>query len=207
MDNQNGTTPKKEISTKKKSIPLRNGGMHKTIKRFNGVDAVVLVLVIALIGFVIYSVATDGAPIKGLKELFLGTSAATETITVRFEVECVDSENANQIRVGNIIYADGVKLGRITQITNARPATVITDKYETDPENGKHYFLEDEIPGKTSVTVEVEVVALCEEDKGVFVEGMRISTGMKYELRFPQFISEGRCSGINTQTEVVANEQ
>lgn len=206
MDNQNGVTPKMDIKTKSKSRLLRTGGMRKSIKRFNAIDAIVLVLVVALIGFIVYSVVTDGAPIKGLKRLLFGTSTATETVTVRFEVGCVDSENANQIRVGNIVYANGIKLGKITRVYNARPATEITESYTQDPESGKYYFTEAELEGKTAVTVEIEVTALREEDKGIFVEGARISAGATYELRFPQFISEGSCTTVNVQTEVTENE-
>ena len=182
--------------------------LSRSIKRLNAVDIAVLILVLVIIGFVIYAVVSDGAPIKGIRKLLFGSSATEENITVTVRIDSIESERASQIRVGNIVYANGVELGKIVKIGSATPATITSDEYENDPLTGKPVFKQETVDGYVSVSFDILVNALHDGDKGYFVDDLRVASGLSYEFRFPQFLADGRCSGINLKLkEDATNEQ
>lgn len=154
---------------------------QKKIKRkFNVVDFLVLVLVVAIIGVAIYAVVY-WANIKSLW--------ATSTTDLQYAVELrgVDQKFVDKIKNGDAV-TDAVsknQLGIVDRVDKI-------EKYTTFSEGTLV-----EHPDKFNITVYISATAEYEQGVGYTVNGRRIAVGEIIEMRFPNFSSVAYCVAGN----------
>lgn len=154
---------------------------QKKIKRkFNIVDFLVLVLIVAIIGVAIYAVVY-WANIKSLW--------ATSTTDLQYAVELrgVDQKFVDKIKNGDAV-TDAVsknQLGIVDRVDKI-------EKYTTFSEGTLV-----EHPDKFNITVYISATAEYEQGVGYTVNGRRIAVGEIIEMRFPNFSSVAYCVAGN----------
>lgn len=154
---------------------------QKKIKRkFNVVDFLVLVLIVAIIGVAIYAVVY-WANIKSLW--------ATSTTDLQYAVELrgVDQKFVDKIKNGDAV-TDAVsknQLGIVDRVDKI-------EKYTTFSEGTLV-----EHPDKFNITVYISATAEYEQGVGYTVNGRRIAVGEIIEMRFPNFSSVAYCVAGN----------
>lgn len=154
---------------------------QKKIKRkFNVVDFLVLVLIVAIIGVAIYAVVY-WANIKSLW--------ATSTTDLQYAVELrgVDQKFVDKIKNGDAV-TDAVsknQLGIVDRVDKI-------EKYTTFSEGTLV-----EHPDKFNITVYISATAEYEQGVGYTVNGRRIAVGEIIEMRFPNFSSVSYCVAGN----------
>ena len=169
---------------------------QKKIKRkFNIIDFLVLVIIIAVVGVSIYAVISW----SNIKSLW-----ATDQVSLDYVVEFrgVDEEFINKIEAGDTVI-DAIsknQLGKVERVDSIEKYTVLDyTKNEIQSEDGKSSTVNyvgvlSEYPDKYNVTVYIKFdTAEYENGVGYTVNGRRIAIGEAIEMRFPEFSSVGYC--------------
>ena len=154
---------------------------QKKIKRkFNIVDFLVLVLIVAIIGVAIYAVVYW----SNIKSLW-----ATSTTDLQYAVELrgVDQKFVDKIKNGDAVTDTVSKnqLGIVDRVDKI-------EKYTTFSEGTLV-----EHPDKFNITVYISATAEYEQGVGYTVNGRRIAVGEIIEMRFPNFSSVAYCVAGN----------
>lgn len=153
---------------------------NKRKKRFNFVDVILLVVIIAIIGSVVYAYISPMT-----KQLF----AATYKVTYTMRVPNVRLELKNNIKVGDkIVETETLKeIGTVTNVASASSKFVGTDasgKTVTSP-----------YPDMYDVTITVSANA--EMPSGMYaVNSYSITAGKTIPFRVPDFTGEAVCLSI-----------
>ena len=166
----------------------------KTKRKFNIIDFLILIIIIAVVGVCIYAVVSW----SNIKSLW-----STSTVELQYTVEFrgVDKEFVDKIKVGDTV-TDAVsknQLGVVNKVDNQEPYTVLDYKVSTDPD-AKEEKISSELvqePNKFNVTVYISASAEYESGIGYTINGRRIAVGEMIEMRFPEFSSVGYCIAGN----------
>ena len=155
---------------------------QKKIKRkFNIVDFLVLILIVAIIGLAVYAV------IYWTNVKSLWATNTMDDFQYAVELRGVDQEFVDKINNGDTVI-DGVsknQLGTVDRVDKI-------EKY-TSFNNGALV----EHPDKFNITVYISTPAEYEEGVGYTVNGRRIAVGEIIEMRFPEFSSVAYCVAGN----------
>ena len=169
----------------------------KNKRKFNIIDFLVLVIILAVIGISVYAVVSW----SNIKSLW-----STSTVELQYTVELrgVDEEFVNNIKAGDTV-TDAVsknQLGIVDRVDSIEKATVLDYvKNEIPNEDGKttvtYNGVLSEYPDKYNITVYISSSAEYEKGVGYTVNGRRIAVGEIIEMRFPEFSSVGYCVAGN----------
>ena len=174
--------------------------MQKNSKRkFNIIDFLVILIVVAIVGVSIYSVFSW----SDTKKLW-----STRTVEFNYTVELkgVDQEFIDKIKVEDVVTDGATKnqLGKVDRVDNTEKYWVVDYKKEPiigdngEPTGEDNYaFTKAEHPYKYNITVYISSSAEYEEGIGYTVNGKRIAVGEAIDLRFPEFSQTGYCVSIN----------
>lgn len=180
MNNNINTSPKK-----------------KTIKRkFNIIDFLVIIIVIAIIGLSVYAVFSW----SNIKKFW-----SNDTVKLGYTVELknVDQDFISKIKEKDIV-TDAVtknQLGEVDSIDNTEKYwTADYTKEQKIDENGEstieYAFVKAEHPDKYNVKVVITSYAEYEEGIGYTINGKRIAVGEAIDLRFPEYSATGYCISV-----------
>lgn len=170
----------------------------KEKRKFNIIDFLVLIIIVAVVGASIYAVVSW----SNIKSLL-----ATDQVTLQYVVEFrgVDEEFINKIEAGDIVI-DAVsknQLGTVDRVDSIEKYTVLDyKKTEIAGEDGApatttYVGVLSEYPDKYNVIVYISSSAEYESGVGYTVNGRRIAIGEAIEMRFPEFSSIGYCVAGN----------
>lgn len=183
------------------TINKTEGQTGKPKHKFNFIDFLILLLIVAIIGTAIYAVFA-WSDIKAL------WSTSSKDIQYIVELRGVDSDFIDNIKSNDIVI-DSVSKNQlgIVQATNTEdPYKIISyeeildkDGNPTGDYNG--VLIEDKDNPKYNITVYINATAEYEKGVGYTVNGTRIAVGEVLELRFPQFTAVAYCTHISESNQ------
>lgn len=166
-------------------------------QKFNIIDFLVLVLIIAIIAGSIYAVISW----SDIKSLW-----STSTVDLQYIVEFrgVDQAFIDKINDGDIVI-DGVsknQLGIVDSVASIDKYKVLDYKMIPEEDNNSTIVPATYVgelvsyPDKYNITVYISSSAEYKEGVGYTINGRRIAIGEKIEMRFPEFSGIGYCTNI-----------
>lgn len=168
-----------------------------TKRKFNIIDFLVLIIILAVVGASIYAVISW----SNIKKLW-----STSTVELQYTVEIrgVDKAFINNIRAGDIV-TDAVsknQLGTVDRVDSAKYTVFdcVEKEVPTEDEQSSTVVYEgalSEYPDKYNITVYVSSTAEYEKGIGYTINGRRIAVGEAIEMRFPEFSSVAYCVAGN----------
>lgn len=177
----NGSIQPNGKSTKKKS------------KKFNFVDFLVIILILAIVGTGIYLLS----PASFLKNLQSGKEG---TLIYTIEIKGVDSEYLAKIEENDAVIdsVTKVSLGTVTTVDRNTKHSVFECRESTE-NPGTYEGVFAEYPDQYDVIVTITADAEYVPQSGYFVNHRRIAVGEKISLRFPNYVGEGYCISMIRQ--------
>lgn len=149
--------------------------------RFNAFDALVIILVLAVIFSAFYILDPFGLFSAGTKE----------NVTLRYTVEFknVDDDFKDNINVGDTVHnaTSNSPMGKVISVT-VKPAFEWVE--------GETAMEQKPIAGKSNVFVTIEVECVREKGIGYLVNGYNVVVGIPMDLRFSNFVGSGECIAI-----------
>ena len=158
-------------------------GNKKRTRRFNLIDALLILIALALVLALIYLFA----PFSWIKNI-----ATKDTQKIQYTVELLNVEETFIDKIqSNDVIVDSVSKNNLGTVTLVDYNT----KYsELQYVNQQGVLVE--YPNRYNVVVTVTATADYVSGEGYSVNGTRIAVGEKLFLRFPDFVSEGYCIGL-----------
>ena len=157
--------------------------MEKRNHKFNVVDAIVILLMVAVI-------------VLAVVRIVKSSSETTSDVSLTFvmQTDMIPDELSDNVSVGDAIYdgETGRKIGEVTAC-DTRPA-----QHTGSDSNGTPVV--SDVPGYKTLYVTCSAVSVYGED-GYTVEGVQISSGKRYVLMFPSLYCEGECISISAGSE------
>lgn len=165
---------------------MKNGNVQKK-RRFNVVDFLLIVLVLAIIGGVIY-LFLPGSVIRNMG------SSTSGSLSYTVELKGVDSVYLNKIKENDIVVDSVSKttIGTVTAVDYNTKYTVL----EYTEKDGQYEGVLADYPDRYNVLVTITTTAEYTPKKGYSVSGCRIAVGEALNLRFPDFAYEGHCISL-----------
>jgi len=153
--------------------------------RFNLIDLILVVLVLLVIAILIQ--VFSPSLIQKL------SSDQTKEIKYTVEFSGVDSDFVNKIKEEQLAVDSVSKnqMGKVFAIS-VEPYEELQDVENSNIGKMSPY------PDKINLQVTIVVTAAYTKDQGYFVNGDRIAVGEKLSLRFPDYVAEGYCIGLET---------
>ena len=162
---------------------------EKKKHKFNIVDFLILLLIVAIVGTAIYAVFA-WSDIKAL------WSTSSKEIKYIVELREVDKDFVDNMNIEkNNIVIDSVsknQLGTVDDISS-EPCRPLSYKIE----NGSPVGDRQDDSSKYNITIYISATAEYEKGVGYTVNGTRIAVGEILQLRFPQFASTAYCTHIS----------
>ena len=173
---------------------MNNNSLNTTItqkkpkRKFNFIDFLIILVVVAIIGVLIY-VFSPWAQIEKL-----WTNNKVE-LTYFVEIKDVDIAYMESIKEGDGVINSVSKnsLGSVAEISKIEKAYVYD--YVLN-EQGEMTCIRSEHPRKYNITVKIVATAEYDEGIGYSINGCRIAIGEMLDLRFPQYTCSGACTQI-----------
>ncbi len=163
--------------------------MHKSERvgkrkfRFNIIDLILLMIILAATAVMIYLLLPSRAP-DGAVE------SQTVNITYSLTVKEVPEGMRGRVQVGDDVV-DAVTLYNIGQVSDVSyVSSVFAGVNQTTGE-----YVYSELPGHIDVTVKVNATAV-KTDTGITVNGFTVAVGKKIPFRVPGFTSEAYCTAL-----------
>ena len=170
MSMNTNTTPTETKATQKR-------------KKLNVFDFLVILVVLAVIGFAIFWATPWSQSLKNK----LGT-----TVSLQYTVEIKDVDQAfiEKIQEGNHVI-DSVSKNEIGTVVAIE---IHEHEILSVGENGQGIMIE--APDRYNMIVTVSSNASYQSGKGYAINGCRIAVGESMALRFPDYVCEGFCIGL-----------
>ena len=170
------------------SVKISASAPQKKQRRFNFVDFLIIVLILAIIGGVIYLFS----PASFLKNM---RSVKTGTVIYTIEIKGVHSDFLSKIQENDLVLDASTKvtLGVVTTVDCNTKHTVFEAVNKGD---GKYEGEWAEYPDQYDVIVTITADAEYIPNKGYFVNNHRVAIGEQFFLRFPDFTGEGYCISL-----------
>lgn len=165
---------------------MKNSKSEKK-RRFNFVDFLLIVLVLAIIAGAIY-LFLPGSFIRNIGNSTSGTLSYT------VELKGVDAEYINKIKENDIVVdsVSKVTIGTVTAVDYNTKYTVL----EYTENEGQYEGVLADYPDRYNVLVTITTAADYTPKKGYSVDSCRIAVGEALSLRFPDFAYEGHCISL-----------
>lgn len=171
----------------------------KSRRKFNIIDFIILVLVIAIIGGSIYAIVSW----SNLKNLWL-TESVELVYTVEFrgvDEDFIDNINSGETVTNSISKS---KIGEVVNVESVEKHAVLDYKaVPVKDEEGNivpdvytYSGVLSEYPDKYDITVYISSKAEYKKGEGYTIDGRRIAVGEALELRFPKFSAIGYCVSV-----------
>lgn len=166
------------FETEEPKKPSRRGDK----KRFSLIDAIILVVVAALVTLIVF------VYVGGLDISF---STKKTPITYTIEIKGIDPALVTNIDVGDaVIDENGYSLGNIA-------AGVEVDSYfEVSYDPVSKEVVSTEHPTLSNILLTITAEAEIDDVKGYLVDGQRIAVGADYFIDLPGFEGKGECISI-----------
>lgn len=166
----------------------KNGkATEKKQRKFNFIDFLLIVLILAIIGGAVY-LFTSGT--------FFNIKGADKegTMIYTVEIQGVSSEYLNKIKENDMVVNSVTKntLGTVTSVDYNTKQTVL----EYVEKDGAYEGVLSEYPDQYTVLVTITASAKYVPGDGYFVNDARIAVGEALALRFPDFVAEGHCISL-----------
>lgn len=160
---------------------------HK--KKFNFIDFLIVLVVIAIVGILIYLFS----PWAQIEKLLSDDSVE---LTYYVEIKDVDIEYMDSIQEkdGVINAVNKNSLGSVVEIAKIEKAYVYD--YVDDGQGGLT-CVRTEHPQKYNITLKIVATAEYEEGIGYSIGGTRIAIGEALDMRFPQYSCRGYCTQMH----------
>lgn len=160
----------------------------KTKKRkrgFNFVDFLLILIVLAIIGGIVYLFS----PISFLKNL---GSEVNGTLDYTVEIQNVDVMFIENIKENDIVI-DSVSKNTIGTVSAIDHNTKYTELDYRESEDGQYEGVLLEYPDRYNISVTITANAEFISGQGYNVNNCRIAVGEKISMRFKDYICEGYC--------------
>ena len=165
-------------------LPTGNGtSVGKKKRKFNIIDFLILLLILALIAALVYAFS----PLSQFKKLW-----TTNEVKFQYQVELknVDSQFKDLIKPNDSVYDPVTKnsLGKVIKIDNTQSSSDLGYEMTTNGEPEGKFV---PINGEYDIVIVIETTANFEEGIGYTVNGSRVAVGEKLHLRFPNYFGDG----------------
>lgn len=194
MDVKNDILQKKTSSeVKSKSVYTR-----KVKGRFNGVDAVILLFVLAFIAFAVYVMLSGGSTVSHFLSSLFNKGSEDVSISYTVLIENCDGDTASTVKVGNRVYVGDLLVGVIAEAPVTEPHLVVDGEYTIDESTGEKQLVMSRYGDRVDLRIVITADADLIKNVGVTVNGVRIASGAEYDLRSSGFSATGKCISLVT---------
>ena len=156
--------------------------------KFNFVDVALICVIISIVIAVIYFLPSTS---------WLKDKGRTQDRKIQYTIEIldVDKDFFDNILAGEIVIDSVTKanIGNVFSINNNEKYT----EYEYIEQKDTEKLTPIEYGDRFNLQITIEATAKYVTDEGYNVNGTRIAVGEKMYVRFPNFIGEGYCIGID----------
>lgn len=157
--------------------------MEKRKHKFNVIDAIVILLIAAVLTIAVVKIVSN-------------SSGKTNDVKLTFvmQTDMIQDELSDNVKVGDAVYDGdtGRKIGEVTAC-DMRPA-----QHTGSDSNGAPVV--SDVPGYKTLYVTCFALSVSGDD-GYTVEGVPISSGRRYVLMFPSLYCEAECISISAGGE------
>ena len=161
---------------------------------FNFIDLVLILLIVALIGALVYIFS----PVSWIRDLMQDHE---KTIQYTVELQNVDEAYLNLIKendiVGNAVTKDNIGTVTAVDYSNKYTEYVLVESKADSEDDAKYSGKLVEYDDKYNVIITITVTADYDEGEGYSVNSTRIAVGEKLSLNFPDFVGTGYCIGLS----------
>ena len=176
----------------------RRKNIGKDIKKFNVLDVIIIVAVAF--------VATIALMLTIPKIQHRAKADEKTRISYSVTFYDVDANIVEQLSISNgqtvTDAVSGIALGKVDGDKQIEEAYCYALNPVAD-ENGNYTVVKQkDVLGKTNITVTIEADAVYSEGKGYEIDGYRIAIGKEMQMRFPNYMGTGVCTGF----EILAND-
>ncbi len=162
----------------------------KKKRKFNIIDFIILVLILAIIATAVYAFL----PFSQIKKLW-----ATNEVAFSYTVELkgVDIDYIDNIKNGDSVINSNTNNSMGTVSGVADPTKSYTLGYkENNDDNEAIQAVIIESMDKYDVKIYISATAQYEKNIGYTVNGCRVAVGEELELRFPKYSGKAYCTAI-----------
>lgn len=191
---------KDNVSQKNKSSEVKSKKIYRRRGkgRFNGVDAVILIFVIAFISFSAYVMLSGGSTVSHFLSSVFNRGSEDVSVSYTVLIENCDADTVDSIKLGSSVYVDDLLVGVIAEAPVAEPHLVADGEYIIDEITGEKQLVMSRYGDRVDLRIVVTADADLIQNVGVTVNGVRIASGAEYELRSSGFSATGKCISIVT---------
>ncbi len=168
--------------------PKNGVGNAKKKRRFNFVDFLLILLILALIGGAIY-LFSSGALLRQFR------SQQTGTISYTVEIIGVEEDYLDLIAKGDAV-GNAVTKSSLGMVESVDYSIKQTELGYQETEDGSYEGVLNEYPDRYNILVTITVEGDYVPDDGYYIDGTRIAVGEALSLRFPNFVCEGHCISL-----------
>jgi len=158
--------------------------------RFNIIDAVIVIAVLALVAAAVWLILLQG-----------GGAGKSDEVGVNYtlKISMVREEFASRIKVGDTAQnsSTGAEIGKITAVSVEKSKFVNTGAVVTD-ENGESSAVVSEYPDLYDVSVTIRATATTGANGVAYVEGYKILIGSSIYFRDASFAARGFITNFET---------
>ena len=158
--------------------------MSKRKLRFNAIDALIILVIAAVVFVLLYVFVFSGRGTQAAAEV------ATTTISYVIELQNIDEHLRDAVKSGQQVE-DAVERKKIGEVSGTQP--IPFHKVTFDYVNGQETT--SAVEGKITLKITIRAQAV-ETDRAFTVDGCEIRVGQQYSLMFPDFYGYGYCTEI-----------
>ena len=172
----------------KDAVKKKSNASEKKERKFNFIDFLLIVLVLAIVAGAIY-LFSPGSFLNQIKTEKQGTLSYT------VEIKGVDGEYLNKIKENDVVVDSVTKntIGTVVAVDYNTKQTVLEYAKQSD---GTYTGVLSEYPDQYTVLVTITASAEYASGDGYNVNNRRIAVGEAMALRFPDFVAEGHCISL-----------
>ncbi len=176
---------------------LRKGEYrHGRNGKFNGVDVMILFLVLVFIAFAAYVMLSGGSTVSHFLSSVFNKGSEDAIIRYTVSIENCDKSIAESVAIGDSVYVGDFLVGSVAEVPIAEPCLVADGEYTVDSITGE----KDLVMSQYGDRVNLKIVILADADYiknvGVTVNSVRIASGAEYEFRSSGFSATGKCVSL-----------
>ena len=167
------------------NTPAKKSGQQKKKLKFNFIDFLLILLILAIIATVIYVFA----PFSWIEQ-----RNGTIDLQYTIEIQAVDEVFIENIQENDIVIDSVSKnvIGSVVAVDYNTQYSVL--QYDESSREG----ILSVIPDKYNLIITISTdKAVFNDGEGYSINGCRIAVGEKINAKFPNYIAEGYCIGID----------
>lgn len=190
MDGKKGNIVRDKIPLDK----LRKGEYKRANKgKFNGVDVIILLFVLAFIIFAAYVMLSGGSTVSHFLSSIFNKGSEDAVVKYTILIENCDKNISDSVKVGDSIYVGDFLVGSVAETPTSEPYLVADGEYTVDGVSGEMHLTMSQYGDRVNLKLVITANADYIKNVGVTVNGVRIASGAEYELRSSGFSATGKC--------------